>query len=187
MSRRLAAAIIASFQDVDKNTHYALISSFNDRDWTGTYKWLDASGLGLYFLARLKSLQIENAIPVKALQRLEKNASDNRDRTADMFGEFIRINKIFQSAEISYVNIKGFTLAPDVCPDLALRSQFDLDFAVAFRDIQKCAQILRQQGYWLTGAGSTVQEFKAGSGNCHRYKIFISQAHSAVSKYIFPT
>src|ERR1700733_3682707 len=147
MNRRLAAAVINCFQDTTSATHYTLLAGFNIRDWTRSYHWLDESGLTLYFLARIKELGMEAAIPQKVLLRLEENLADNRNRTAKLFEEFISLNEFFRKTGISYVNLKGFTLVPDISPNAALRCQFDLDFAIASRDVRRCEQLLIQRGY----------------------------------------
>src|SRR5580698_3865834 len=103
MNRRLAAVVINCFQDATSATHYTLLAEFKLRDWTRSYRWLDESGLALYFLARIKELGIEDAIPVKVLLRLEENFANNRKRTAKLFEEFIDLNGLFQKAGIAYV------------------------------------------------------------------------------------
>lgn len=163
MKRKLAEAVIAAFHDEDAEVHRARLAEFSQSDWFRSYKWLDASGMALYFVARIKDLAIENALPAEIVQRLERNLADSRARTKDMFQEFARLNTEFQSAGLRYANLKGFTLAPEYCTDPALRLQLDFDFLFSRADAQKCQDALERLDYLLTAVHGNVLEFKAGA------------------------
>jgi Uncharacterised nucleotidyltransferase len=163
MNLQLAQAVIATFHEADLRSHVRRLSGYRYRSWVGIYDWLDASGLALYFLARVRSLEIEAAIPVRVLQRLEKNATDNEKKTASMFREFMTLNNDFKDAGMLYANLKGFTLPPDSCADIALRCQLDLDFLMSSKDALLCESILAERGYALVGTGAGSKEFKADS------------------------
>jgi hypothetical protein len=164
MNYRLAEAVIATFRKKDPKTHYEALSKFGCHTWNGTYKWLDASGLGLYFLDRLQVLGIQAAIPAPVLLRLQENAADNQAKTRQLFREFMEINREFRRVGLYYANLKGFTLAPDAFREAGLRLQLDLDFLVCRSDVLQCQRTLEHRGYSLTGEGPNVKEFKAGDG-----------------------
>ncbi len=121
---------------------------------------LTLAGLLSIFSTVLKFLAIQDALPQSILNQLEQRHADNRQRTGSMFAEFARINAVFGAAQLRYVNLKGFTLAPEYCPDLSLRYQMDCDFLVNETDSVKYSEVLTGLGYALIAANRHVMEFK---------------------------
>jgi hypothetical protein len=163
MNRRLAKAVVAAFHDENPDTLRGRFAPFGEREWSRSMQWLHTSGLALYFLARAKALGIEDVMPAEILNGLDKNLVQNRERTEDLFNEFVKINMEFQRAKLSYANLKGFALIPLSCPDPAFRYQHDLDFLVSRSDAERCTQALERQGYRLDRVYGDTWEFKAGS------------------------
>lgn len=177
VERRVVEAVIAVFNDcLDPADRLDdLLSAASYRDWVRSYHWLDASGMVLYFLSRLESLQLHGVLPPETLRRFRQNRADNRARTVSMMTEFVALNQAFKHAGVQFCNLKGFTLSPDSCPDPTLRCQLDFDFLVDGRQLELCRQILAQTGYELRGSTNEVWEFKAGASELARiedhYKI----------------
>ena len=163
MHRPLADTILAIFHLPPAENHSARLAPFSIDAWTATYRWLDSSGLALYFLARVKALGLETSLPPTVLQRLERNFNDNRERTGDNFAEFVRINHALTASGITFVNLKGISLVPHACADPVLRLQLDLDLLIEMRQIQSCAVTLAALDYVLTAVSASVWEFKAGA------------------------
>jgi len=157
---RVVEAVVGAFRDSAERSEERL-STISQRAWARSYYWLDASGLTLYFLNRLETLAIEDAIPVATLRRLQQNLADNRRRSHAMFAEFAFLNHRFQAAGVDYTNLKGFTLSPESCPMPALRRQLDFDFLVDGSHLELCQEILVKAGYILTATTRTTWEFKA--------------------------
>jgi hypothetical protein len=164
MDRPLPAAVIASFRDATAPRHRARLRQFSAQGWQRNFRWLDASGLALYFLQRLRALEIEDAVPEPVLSQLEQRHADNEQRTATLFEEVVRINALFRQAGVRYVNLKGFTLVPDFCPDLSLRYQSDCDFLIANADAARCETVLHELGYSTIAANDHVIELKTDAG-----------------------
>jgi len=161
MQRQLADAVLKTFDDAVEEQHFAALNHFSTQDWAESYRWLDANGLALYFLDRVKRLGVESALPPVVLARLEQNMADSRERTAENFAEFVRVSRASQESGISHIHIKGFATSADACPDPALRLQLDLDFLAPIQDAERCSEILRGFDYFLTMKSDDVWEFKS--------------------------
>lgn len=158
----LVEAIVVSFRDSPECSSNKL-SRFKSTDWARTEVWLDNSGLALYFLDRIYSAGIADAIDPATLRRLEQKLAENRERKADMMQEFVEINHCFRDADLRYANLKGFTLAPDSCPDLSLRRQSDFDFLIHPADLSAGRSLLEKRGYELVCATARTLELKSGN------------------------
>jgi hypothetical protein len=159
---RLAEAIVDSFRSSPEHSRRWL-SRFTVADWQRTEFWLDASGLALYFIRRIESLGIEEAVNTALTLRLRSKLDKNQNKTSVMMEEFVALNNIFQANGLQYANLKGFTLSPDSCPDPTLRHQLDLDFLLAPRHRETCREILVARGYSLVAMTPQTWEFKTRS------------------------
>lgn len=128
--------------------------------WRPLVRWLDVSGLALYFLDRITELHFESLLPVSVIARLQQNLNDNTQRMCGMTAESIAIQQEFQAESVHYATLKGLSLWPSSVPKPELRSQFDLDFLVAEKDLQAARQALQRRGYRLYGMSGRSWEFK---------------------------
>jgi hypothetical protein len=166
-NKQVVEAVVAAFHDSAEMSAERL-SRFTARDWQRSYHWLDASGMALYFLDRVESLHIQNALPAATLERLRGNLADNRQRSSTMLVEFASLNQTFQRAGLVYANLKGFSLSPESCPRPELRCQLDFDFLIDGTQLDLTRNILSKTGYELTAATPDVWEFKAGTDELTR-------------------
>lgn len=162
--------------------------SLSAKEWKRLLRWLDFSGLALYFLDRIVELDLCDLLPPAVCTRLHLNLIDNSKRTQGMLAESIGIQRGFQAEELSYAVLKGFSLWPMSVSKLELRSQFDLDFLVAEGSAPEARKILEQRGYRLYAISGRSWEFKRnerpGLSLKHLYKNLPS---FAVELHIEPT
>lgn len=156
---RLRAAILRSFADPFPEACIGL-RYLPSAEWPKLLRWLDTSGLALYFLDRLKNLKLTDVLPSAVLVRLEKNATQNAIRARSMATESCSIQRGFQSENLSYAVLKGFSLYPFSVPSPELRSQLDLDFLVSEASAPAARKILEEHGYRLHAISGRSWEFK---------------------------
>jgi len=184
VNKHLARAIVAAFREAKRDALYHRLAAYTREDWSRTHNWLDASGLELYFLERLKTLGIEDALPIEVRVEMEQNFADNKIRTAKLFEEFVRINQAFQREQLNYCNVTGISLVPASCPDPALRRQFSMDFMMAGYDSSRCERLLVKLGYVAHIAGEWSREFRLNSDVGHLDKdIYRSIAERSIVVY----
>jgi hypothetical protein len=163
MKRRIAEAILFSFRDDALPEATRTLASATPRKWERGLRFLDESGLALYFLARLKAAERTSALSENVFSRLSHDFADNRAQTAELITEFAGIISAFQPLRLRYATLKGFSLLPDYCPDPALRCQFDFDFLIDRSAASSFADALRELGYQRVHAGESAWEFKKGT------------------------
>lgn len=136
------------------------LRNLSEKKWRSLQRWLDISGLALYFLDRIVELKLAHWLPPVVLARLQENLADNTERTRGMIAESIAIQQKFQEARLSYATLKGLSLWPSSVPRPELRSQFDLDFLLAEESAPEARKVLEQRGYRLYVISGRSWEFK---------------------------
>lgn len=142
----------------------------SDADWQRLLRWLDTSGLALYFLDRVTESKQSEMLPSHVLARLQQNLADNRSRMESLLAEFSAIHREFQRAALRYATLKGFSLWPSSVPSPELRSQLDLDFLVAEESACEARSILERRGYHLRAISGRSWEFKNDELPCRSLK-----------------
>jgi hypothetical protein len=132
------------------------------KEWTNLLKWLDASGLALYFAGALINAGKFDDLPAYVSSGLRRRLQQNEERTRGLHRESSSIQKAFQSAAVTYAVMKGESLAPFSVPRSELRHQFDLDYLVAEADATKAREALKMCGYSLYAISGKTWEFKKG-------------------------
>lgn len=135
------------------------LREFNQRDWDRTLRWLDDTGLALYFLQRLKDTGVADVLPALVLSGLERRLTANRKRVAHMARQFEFLNARFNESGVRYAVVKGLSLVPQYCPDASLRHQGDLDYLVDDQSLPIAQRVLVKAGYGLSSSYSS-SEFK---------------------------
>lgn len=162
---RIREAVLLSFCE-PLPAHSLQLESVSEKEWKALIKWLDISGLALYFLDRMTELQLDSMLPPSVLARLQQNLRDNTERTRGMIAESVAIQQELQQARLSYATLKGFSLGPYSVPKPELRHQLDLDFLIAEKSAPEARRILEKRGYRLQAISGRSWEFKMNERAC---------------------
>ena len=148
LNRALQAreAVLLTFCD-PLPAEYTRLLHLSRKGWQELLRWLDTSGLALYFFDRLEELGVLETLPMVVLTRLQQNLADNSERIKAMIAESVAIQHRFQDAGLSYAVLKGFSLWPLSVPKLELRTQLDLDFLMEEEGEIEARHILEEFGY----------------------------------------
>jgi hypothetical protein len=159
--RRSSAEDIVAFLSVSGDPSDCLdrLKTLSPRQWEGTLRWLDDSGLPFYFLQKLKHANASKALPASVVSRLEENLAANRQRVDDMAHRFGLLNQKFTDAGVRYAVLKGVSLVPEFCEDATLRHQGDFDYLVDDHSLLKAQQVLLETGYVAKPEVPSSKEF----------------------------
>jgi hypothetical protein len=146
----LKAIVVSALRPDPDFAHLVRLSDCSATQQSRLLRWLDQSGLALYFLDRLQTQGVSNQLPASLVQALERRLHSNRARTADMFEEFRGLVTAFSDRGIRFCALKGPTLIPDFCPAAHLRHQTDFDFLIPQESFSVAAQVLQSGGYAQT-------------------------------------
>ena len=86
-------------------------------------------------------------LPVPVYQRLHRDLDRNRARFARLRLCYREIAAALDRARVPFVVLKGLTLQPAFCLNLATRVQYDIDLATAPRDALRARDALAGLGY----------------------------------------
>lgn len=154
------------------------------KEWNGLLRWLDVSGLALYFLDRMMELHLSTLLPAEVLARLKQNLQDNQERTQGLIAESVAVQREFQEADLLYATLKGFSLSPHSVTRPELRHQFDLDFLVAQRSAAGAREILEARGYHLYAMSGRTWEFKRDDAPGHIRDLYKNLPRRSVELHI---
>ena len=148
MTRALHQGILGTLKVTGaQDTSAESWESLSNRKWEHALKWMDLSGLAIYFANRLRLSNRLNTLPASVRAELEKRCSANVARTDAILGEFRLLIEAFGNARLNYAVLKGIALVPDYCQDPALRTQYDHDIFVDSASLSAAEMALQRAGY----------------------------------------
>lgn len=101
-----------------------------------------------------------DSVPENVMVEFKYHFDRNAEKNRFMFGELLRILKIFDSHSIPTIPYKGPILAIEEYGNLSLREFNDLDIYVPFSHVYRAKEILLNQGYFLDIQLETGKENK---------------------------
>lgn len=157
----LKEAIVASFV-LAPDTARTRLRGFEESDWLSVLWWLDISGMAIYFYHRASEIGGGPLLPQRVEAGLAQRLHNNRVRMKSLLDESRVLAMWFQVGNIPYALLKGVTLAPHSVPEMALRSQADIDVLIANEFADLAVHFVHRLGYRLHARSGGTLEFRAG-------------------------
>lgn len=160
----LKAAVVASFA-LESSAARIRLGGFGDADWRSILRWLDISGLAIYFYHRTGEIDANSSLPRDVNAGLAHRLENNRGRINSLIEESRVLAGWFETGGVFYALLKGITLTPHSVQESVLRCQTDLDFLVAERFANLAIHYIHRLGYRLHAQSGSTLEFRAGASS----------------------
>ncbi len=145
-----------------ESSAWSLLGELSAGEWQALLRWLDVSGMALYFFESICSSGLDWILPRTVFDRLSRSLAENKQRTSSMLADLAEIASRFSAEGLSFAVLKGITLWPHSFPEPWLRSQADLDFLIAARNVEQGRRVLERLGFHLHAISGRSWEFRAG-------------------------
>ena len=148
MTSRIETVILdyLSFQPAPSE-HYSSLWQANEDQWRQALAFADIAGLTLFLRANLQRRGDFQRLLGSIQQGLEQRFQDNVARTQAVCEEIIDFNRLLQTQNIRYLNLKGQMLYPDFVDQRENRLQYDHDLLVGAEDLQNAYALFLNLGY----------------------------------------
>jgi hypothetical protein len=121
--------------------------SLSSREQSALSLWLDHSGLALYFAHKLQQTNALHNVPAEMVCKLKDNLHANRIRVGLLLQQLAQVVSLLEARGVPYAVLKGFSLAPEFCPDPVLRHHTDIDLLLHRSDVPAASAALLEHGY----------------------------------------
>lgn len=115
-------------------------------DWDYIVETSISEGVAGVLFCKIKKNNLEEMIPVKACQYLQKQYNSNLMKNMSMLGELKEILGRFKDEGIPFIMLKGVALAEHIYPSIAMRGMSDIDILVKKDSLQKVDSCLSSFG-----------------------------------------
>jgi Uncharacterised nucleotidyltransferase len=150
--RMVAISALGAHPDFSK---LHMLKTCGKKDVEKFLRWLDHSGLTLYFLSRVKDCgEMEHMSP-DLREAFDRRFRSNCHRVEKMLCEFRKVNEALKKRGVPHAFLKGFTLTPEFCADPCLRHQSDIDILVHSASTQEAIQVLIDCDYFREHSGTS--------------------------------
>ncbi len=119
----------------------------SESQWEQVLAFADTAGLTLSLMDRLKHRGTFNELALSIQQGFTQRFHDNVGRTKIIARELVEFNRMLQSGDVRYLNLKGQVLCPDFVERPEYRLQYDHDFLVCSEDLHKTYALFVDLGF----------------------------------------